>query len=133
VGSQLLVACGDASIAFQFLEEALDEVALDVQLFVERTRVFAVLFRRDHRDASLFAQALEEAVAVVASVGEELGVGHVFGERLGDRVIVALPFGELKLDRVSEGVHASVNLCGEPTARGSDGLRATFFWAPAES
>jgi hypothetical protein len=133
VGRQLLVARGDASIAFQFLEEALDEVPLDVQLFVEWTRAFAVLFRGNHRDASLLAQAFEQAVAVVASVGEEVGVGHVFGKRLGDRVIVSLPFGELELDRISEGVHASVNLCGEPAARGSDGLRTAFFWAPAES
>jgi hypothetical protein len=46
---------------------------------------------------------------------------------------VALSFGELKLDGIPEGVHASVNLCGEAPAGGPDGLRAGFFLAPAES
>ena len=133
MGRQLLLACGDAAIALQFLEEALDEVTLDVQFFVERPRVVTVLFRGDYRNAPLLVQALEQTVAVVASVSQQVGLCYAFDERLGDRVIVALPFGEFELDGISEGVHASVNLCGEPAARRTDGLGSVFFCAPAES
>ena len=127
VRGELFVACGNAPISFELLEEALHQMSLDIEVSVEQTRNLSVLLRRNYRDAMPSAEALEQTVTVVASVGEDVSSAHVLRERFSKEVVVPLTLGEFELDRISEGVHTNVNLCGESAPRSSDGLLATFF------
>ena len=59
MGGELFVARSDAAIALQFLEEALDQMALDVEVLVERALHYPVLFRGDDRNAALSFEGVE--------------------------------------------------------------------------
>ena len=115
------------------MKEALDEMALRIENRIERASAFAVDFGWNDGDAALVVEAGEQLVAVVAAVCDEVRVRYVRREGERERVVVALPLGELELDGMAEGVHTSVNLCSESSARGADALRSVFFRAPAES
>jgi hypothetical protein len=116
----------------QFVEEALDEVALAVEGEVRRPRLLAVGLRRDDRRDSPLLERLDERVGVVALVGDD-GVGlKRFEQRLGLRDIGSLARCERKCDGVAERVDDGVDLRRQAAARAADGLAlAVFFWAPA--
>ncbi len=91
-------------------------------------RDLAIRFWRDDRlDGSHF-KARNEAVSVVAFVGEE-GFGlHLGGERFGLVDVVDLPAGETERQWVAQGVDDHMDFGGQAAARAAYGLiGAPFF------
>ena len=91
VSGGLFVAGGDGAKVLDVVEETFDEVALAIEREVALARRLAICPRRnDGLDAADF-EMLNEAVAILAFVGEE-GWGFDFlGQDLGLRYVVKCP------------------------------------------
>src|SRR3972149_3306702 len=91
-----VVARGDASEVFEFVKEALDEVAVAIKEGAEGRDVLAVRDGVGIGPRAAFGEGLAQGVAIVGAVGEQdvagsKGVEHI----LGRAAIVSLAFGEL--------------------------------------
>ena len=126
------VAGRDASELFDELKETLDEVALGVEREVAFPGGLSIRSWRDDRLDGSDLKALNEAVGVVAFVGEE-GFGlHFGGECSGLVDVVDMPAGEAERQRVAQGVDDHMDLGGRAAARAAYGLVDTpFLRAPA--
>lgn len=63
---ELVIAGGDAAEVFELIEEALDAVALTVELFVEGQAATARRERRDGRFNFFITEAFSNAIGVVS-------------------------------------------------------------------
>jgi len=132
ISSGFFVAGRDGSELFERIEETLDEVAFGVEGEVALAVDLAVGFGRDHRRDAAHAQSFDEAVRVVALVGDE-GLRLDFGEqRIGLGDVVDLSAGEADRPRIAERVDDGVDLGRRSAARAPDRfLAAVFLGAPA--
>jgi hypothetical protein len=83
----LFVARGVRPEAFEFVEEAFDEVAVSVEKAAEGRNVFAVGHRLDIGPDAACREGAAERVAVVGAIGEQdLTVAEIL-EQVGGRLI----------------------------------------------
>ena len=132
VSSGLFVAGCDGAKVLDDVEETFDEVALAIKCKVALARRLAICpGRNDGLDAADF-EMLDEAVAVIAFVGEE-GCGFDFlGQDLGLRYVVNVSAGEAHRQRIAQRIDDGVNLGRQSSARAADRfVRPPFFRAPA--
>lgn len=66
-----LEACSDAAELLELAEAAFDEMALGVEMLVERIFPGARRVARDHGDSALVGDGLTEVVGVVGGVGHD--------------------------------------------------------------
>jgi hypothetical protein len=140
---ELVVAGGDGPELLEPVDQALDAVAVALGRPVEsRTAALALLGRDDRPDAAL-AEALASGPAAVALVArhplgaeartpapgpfdgaavEQVGQGHL---------LVALPSGQDRDDRLAAGFSAEVNLRAEAALAPAERLLAPLLRAPA--
>ena len=114
------------------VEETFHEVALAIEREVALARRLAICPRRnDGLDAADF-EMLDEAVAIIAFVGEE-GCGFDFlGQDLGLRYVVNVSAGEAHSQRIAQRIDDGVNLGRQSSVRAADRfVRIPFFRAPA--
>ena len=130
--SGLVVAGGDSSELFEFVEEPFDEVALLVECKIARSRVFAIALRWNHRGDLFALQEFNKAIGVERLVGDQrVGIG-VFDETRRGLQFMDLPLGQREGHRIAQGIDESVNLGRQPAARAPDRLIfAPFLRAPA--
>jgi hypothetical protein len=115
----------------EFVEEALDEIALAIERKVASPRDLSVGFRRDHRDDLSFCESVEQHIGIVGLVAEEgLWIGP-FEQRLCASQIVSLPGREHHVDGIAERIDQDMNFGGQSAAGSADRLLAVFFRAPA--
>ena len=115
----------------EFVEKALDEIALAVKGEITRPRRLAVGFRRNHRIDPPLGEDVDQRIGVVGLVTDQsLRIGLV-KQRLCACQIVGLPRRERYLDRIAERIDKDVNLGGQSAAGSADRLLAVFFRAPA--
>jgi len=100
---------------------------------VEFSRLFAAGSRRNDGCAALHASLLDDRVGVVPLVGDDVGILNASEQLRGLGYVVDLSFGEVEMNRISEGVDTSMNLRGRSATGTSDRLGARFFSAPAAS
>ena len=132
VSSGLFVAGCDGAKVLDDAEETFDEVALAIERKVALARRLAICPRRnDGLDAADF-EMLDEAVAIIAFVGEE-GCGFDFlGQDLGPRYVVNVSAGEAHRQWIARRIDDGVNLGRQSSARATDRfVRIPFFRAPA--
>ena len=115
----------------EFIEEALDEVALAVEREIAIPRGLAVGLRRDHRSDSPLGQGVDKGIGVERLVADQgVGIG-AFNERLCAGQIMGLTRREHHLDGVTQSIDEGVDFGGQSTAGSADRLFAVFFRAPA--
>ena len=124
---QLLKPHGHAAVALDALEEILHQAALLVDVAIELAGLFSAGSRWNDGVAVLGASPLGDRVGVVALVGDDVGVPNPRQQLLGLRYVVDLSFGEVEMNRISEGVDTSVNLRGWSSSGSPDSLRSGFF------
>ena len=132
VSGGFLVARGDSTELFDKLEETLHKIALSVEREIAVAFDFTVCLGRNDRRYLTHCEARNQAVGVIAFVGEN-GLGFYLGQELfglGD--VVDLSAGEAQRQRVAQGVDDDMNFGRQTTTRSSYGLVETpFFRAPA--
>jgi len=116
---------------FEFIEEALDEIALAIECEVAGPWRLAVGLRRNHRSNVALSEGVEQRVGVVGLVANQGMRIDIVEQHLRTSQIVGLPRREYHLDRIAEGIDQGVDFGGQSAARSADGLLAVFFRAPA--
>jgi len=115
----------------EFIEEALDKIALAIECEVAGPWRLALGLRRNHRGNVALSEGVKQRVGVVGLVANQgLRIGIV-EQQLGASQIVSLPRREPHLDRIAEGIDEGVDFGGQSAARSADRLLAVFFRAPA--
>ena len=128
---ELVVTCGDGTKVLEFIEEALDEIALAIECEVAGPWRLAVGLWWNHRSNVALSERVEQRVGVVGLItnqGMRIGIVE---QQLGASQIVGLPRREPHLDRIAEGIDEGVDFGGQSAARSADRLLAVFFRAPA--
>ena len=113
-----------------FVEEALDEIALAVEREITIARHLAVGFRRDHWSDGPLIECVDQRIGVVSLVADERTRIGIFEQRLSASQVMVLPWRQHQAARIAQGIDESVDFGGQSAARSADRLRAVFFRAP---
>src|SRR6516162_6676961 len=96
VGVVFLEASGDCSGMLEFVEEALDEVAVAVEPWAERGEVDAVRHRLDVRPSAASRHLDVQGIAVIGTVSEQdLALAHAVEHVGGAASVVRLSCAQL--------------------------------------
>ena len=129
---EFVVARGDASELLDATEETLDQIAIFVEMPIERARAEPIGAWRDHRLAALRRNRCDEGIRVVPLVGDDEACGLILDQRCGLVDIGDRSGREHDAHRIAQGVDGHMPFCRQPTPRTPDFLTARFFWAPEE-
>ena len=128
---EFVIAGGDGTKVLEFVEEALDEVALAIEREITTARRLAVGLGRNHRRDVAPFECVDEGVGVEGLVAKQRPWIDRFQQRLRASQIVRLSGREHHLDGIAERIDQGVDFGGQPAARAADRLFAVFFRAPA--
>jgi hypothetical protein len=131
ISGEFVVACGDRTKVLEFVEEALDEVALAIEREIATARRLAVGLRRNHRRDVAPGERVDEWVGVEGLVAKQRPWIDSVQQRLRASQIVSLSGREHHFDGISERIDQDVDFGGQSAARAADRLLAVFFRAPA--
>ena len=132
VASKLFVTRGYAPKMFDACEEALDQIAVLVQMRIVDPEFLSVGTRRDDRLSTAGLDTLNQGIGVVALVGDDR-IGLDIGDQVGGEVDIGdLTRTQDQSQRVAQGVHSGVDFGAQSASRAPDRLRAFFLAAPAE-
>ena len=132
ISGELIVACCDRTKVLEFVEEALDEVALTIEGEVARQRDRAAGMGGDDWGDLPVGEAVEEGIGVVGLVTDQSRWIGVLEQGLCTSKVSGLAWRKHQLDGIAQGIDEGMNLGGQSAARPADRLRAVFFRAPAE-
>ena len=129
---EFIIACCDCSEAFEFTEEALDEVAFAIEDEIGFALDASIGFRRnDGCDAASF-QGLDQGVCIIGLIRKKGFRLDLFEQRCGLAEIGCLAGRERHGNGVAKSVHDHMDLGCQTASGSSDGLTApVFFRAPA--
>jgi hypothetical protein len=116
---------------FDFIEEALDEIAFAVEREIARPRGLAVGLWRNHWGDRAFSEGVDQRIGVIRLVADQGLWIDAVDQRLCTSQVVGLPGCEHQIDGIAQGIDECVDLGGQSTAGSADRLRAVFFRAPA--
>ena len=109
---ELFVARGNGTKVLEFIEEALDEIALAIEGKVARRRRSAVGFRRDHGSDFSLVESRAERIGVISLVTDNCLWIDARKQRLGASQIVGLARREYDIDGIAERIDKGVNFGG---------------------
>jgi len=115
----------------EFVEEALDEVTLAIEVEIAWQWNRAARVGRNHRDDFPVGKDCQEAIGVICLVADQSRWISIGEQRLCTSEIVGLAWRQHQLDRIAQCIDERVNLGAQSAARSADRLRAIFFRAPA--
>jgi len=116
----------------QLVEETLDEIALAIDRVVDGAVDQPAPGAWNVGPRSGLADEVENGVAVVTAIGDDVGPGHQIPQELGhDALVVRLPRGQNDADRQSIVVHDGVDLGAQSPTRETDGVILAPFLPPA--
>ena len=131
ISGEFVVTCGDGAKMLEFVEKALDEIALAIERKIATARCLAVGLGRNHgRDVAL-GECRDEGVSVEGLVTQHRPWIDGLQQRPRASQIVGLPRREHHVDGVAERIDQDVDFGGQSAARSADRLLAVFFRAPA--
>ena len=116
---------------FEFVEEALDEIAFAIKREVARAWDFAIGLGGTHGGDVSPGKGLDQDVGVVSLVPDQRLRLDIVKQRLRAGQIVSLAWGEHQRDEVAEGIDERMDFGGQSAAGSTDRLFAVFFRAPA--
>jgi hypothetical protein len=115
------VGCGTAEL-LELGEAALDQVALGVEVLVERELACAGGVVGDDRDGALGGDRLAQRVGIVGGIGHDDLGGRAVDQGVGLRAVAALSAGQGKAHRGAKAPDGQVDLGAQATTRAAKGL-----------
>jgi len=122
VVQQLVIAGGDASEVFEFVEQSLDHVALLVERPVAGVRISPVLARRDDGRGAGFPNRFDEMVCVIGPVGDDMAWPEPVYEVASIQNVAAMAGRGDESERRTEGVAGGMQLGRQAAFRASQAL-----------
>src|ERR1700752_2175407 len=103
VFGKLVVACCDGAKVLEFVEEALDEVALAVESEVARQRDSAAgVGRNDRRDLPV-GEGFDEGIGVIGLVTDQSRWIGILEQELRTSEVAGLAWRQHQFDRIAQG------------------------------
>ena len=129
VSCELVIAGGDAPEVLEFVEEALDEVALAVELGIDRAANPYVALGWDMGPSAAGLDDLDDGTGGVSAVGDHVARQTEAIEQLrGGGLVGRLAGGEHEADREAACVDDDMDLGAQSSTRTADGvIRAPLF------
>ena len=132
IGGGLEVAGCDASVVFQTIEEALDEIAAALERRIDRADDADVALARDVSGGARGLDGRNDRLAEVAAIGDDIATQRQGGEQLGRGGLVGgLPRGEHRPHQQAATVDDGVDFGSQSPARATDGVIRTPLLPPA--
>lgn len=129
VACGLLVACRDAAVMLDPVDEPLHEVAAFVPPFAEFPGVGAITARGDHGLSATFVNRLNQLVTVVALVRNH-GLRFMLCQQfLSTDHVVFFAWTQAQLHRLTLSIYREMQLGAEATARAAEGFPARLFFS----
>jgi len=125
---ELVVTRGDASELLDAVEETLDQIAIFVDVPIERAGCKPMGTRGDNRLAALRSDCFDEGIRVVTFVGHDEFCRLILDQCLGLLDIRDLSRRENNPQRIAQGIDRNMPLGRQSTTRAADVLTAGFFW-----
>src|SRR5260370_9213966 len=131
ISSEFVVARGDGPVVFDFVEEALDEIALAIEHEIAIALRLAVGFWRDHRSDGSLIECVDQRIGVVSLVADERPWIDIFEQRSRASQVMFLPWRQHQVTGITQRIDERVDFGAHSSARLADRLPAVFFRAPA--
>ena len=122
VSEQLVVSRGDAAELFELVKEALDDVALFIEVDVVGTLDFAVSFWRDDGLCAGLGDRLDKMIGIIALVGNGGARSDAVDKIMREGDVVALPGRPDQADRVAQRIASGVDFGAQPAPRPAEAL-----------
>ena len=129
VSCEFVVTCGDTSEVFEFVEEPFDEVALAIDLGIDRSLDLDVSLGRDVCDGAAGLDKVDDGAGVIAAISDHIaGQGQSIEQHRRGRFVGGLAGREYEPDGQAAGVDHGVDLAAQSATRTTNGvIRAPFF------
>ena len=131
ISGELIVACCDGAEVLEFVEEALDEVALAIEGEVARQWNRAAGMGRNDRSDLPVGEGFDEGISVIGLVTDQSRWIGILEQGLCTSEVAGLAWRKHQLDGIAQGIDERVNLGAQSAARSADRLLAVFLRAPA--
>ena len=120
---------------FDLIDEALDQMAFLIQMFVVVPPLSAAGMGWNHRNRATVHNHFEQIIRVVRPVADDVVDSQTVGEQgVCLRYIMPLAAGQQKAERIAQAIYADVDFGAESAATPSERLRClptVFLGAPA--
>jgi hypothetical protein len=131
VAGAAIISGSEASKVFQFVEAALDAVALAIERLVVPNPSLATAVRRDHGLHAGRLDRVADGIAVVGFVGDDRIALNAAQHRLGGAALMHLAAGQSEPQRPAEGIGQQMDLGGQSSSGTPQSLvRSPFLAAP---
>ena len=111
-----IIAGSEASKMLQFIEAALDAVALAVERLVVANASFAAAVGRDHRLHAGRLDGVADGIAVIGFIGDDRTALNAAQHRFGGTALMHLTTGQPDPQRPAEGVGQQMDLGGQSSS-----------------
>lgn len=116
VGEELVVSGCDPPEVFEFIEEALDAVALFVDVFVVVVLIATIALGRDDRRGLGVQDAVMEAIGIIGTVGQDIVGFKSLDQVIGAADVALLPWTTDQADRIAKTVGGGMDLSAQPAS-----------------
>ena len=131
ISGELVVTRCDGAKVLEFVEEALDEVALAIESEVARQRNRAAGMGRNDRSDLSVGEGLDEAIGVIGLVTDQSRWIGILEQGFCASEVAGLAWRKHQLDGIAQGIDERVNFGAQSATRSADRLLAVFLRAPA--
>ncbi len=130
--SELIIACSDPAKNFEFIEEALDQVALLISVEITKPWLDHIAFGWDRMRCSLLRDVGANGLCSVCFITQNVASGNFhFRKQIdGDTGIKDVSAGKQKVDGISQCIHNSMDFCSLSTMTYTDKLVAFRIYSP---
>ena len=132
VPREFVISRGDAPEVFDFVEEALNEIALPVDVEIDRPDDLHVALAGDMSGRSARGEQLDDGSSAVTAVGDGIASRSQAVDQAGQgRLVRCLSGRQQKPDCQPSMIHHRMDLGGQPSTRTANGVIRTPFFPPA--
>ena len=120
--SKLIIACSDPAENFEFIEEALDQVAFLISVEITKPGLEHIAFGWDRIRCALLRNVGANGLCSVCFITQNVASGNFhFRKQIdGDTGIKDVSAGKQKVDGISQCIHNSMDFCSLSTMTYTD-------------
>ena len=129
---ELIIACSDPAKNFEFIEEALDQVAFLICVEITKARIDHIAFGWDRIRCSLLCDVGANGFCSICFIAQNVAAGNIYFRKQinGGTGIKDVPASEQKVDGIPQCIHNSMDFCSLPTTTYTDKLVVSRIYSP---
>ena len=129
VSGELVITCGDPAQMLEFVEEALDEVALPVEFWIDGADALHIALAWNVSGGAEGGEEFDDGAGAVAAIGHRLASWRQAGNEVWQGGFIgSLAGSEKEPNRQTDVIDDGVDFGRQSSTRTADGvIRAPFF------